>query len=290
MERKRRKRNKKIKYLIMLILFLIGAGIFLYPTISDMWNQYRNVRLITEYDTSVTDLSKSEYARLWKEAKEYNAEHPVNSIVDAFNESDQYVLTHPYDQVLDPDGNGLMGSIEIPKINVKIAIYHGLGSDVLEKGAGHIEGTSLPIGGKNTHAVLAAHRGLPGAKLFTDLDQMEIGDKFYLHILGKTLAYKVDQIKTVLPGETKALDIVKGEDHVTLLTCTPYGVNTHRLLVRGIRTRYVEQETEKSETVPQKLAKVDPVKLLKAGLLIFVLLVGGLWIFLHYKDKKHKVS
>lgn len=290
MERKRRKRNKKIKYLIMLILFLIGAGIFLYPTISDMWNQYRNVRLITEYDTSVTDLSKREYARLWKEAKEYNAEHPVNSIVDAFNESDQYVLTHPYDQVLDPDGNGLMGSIEIPKINVKIAIYHGLGSDVLEKGAGHIEGTSLPIGGKNTHAVLAAHRGLPGAKLFTDLDQMEIGDKFYLHILGKTLAYKVDQIKTVLPGETKALDIVEGEDHVTLLTCTPYGVNTHRLLVRGIRTRYVEQETEKSETVPQKLAEVDPVKLLKAGLLIFVLLVGGLWIFLHYKDKKHKVS
>lgn len=272
----------------MLILFLIGAGIFLYPTISDMWNQYRNVRLITEYDTSVTDLSKSEYARLWKEAKEYNAEHPVNSIVDAFDESDQYVLTHPYDQVLDPDGNGLMGSIEIPKINVKIAIYHGLGSDILEKGAGHIEGTSLPIGGKNTHAVLAAHRGLPGAKLFTDLDQMEIGDKFYLHILGKTLAYKVDQIKTVLPDQTKALDIVEGEDHVTLLTCTPYGVNTHRLLVRGIRTRYVEEENEKSETVPQKLAQTDPVKLMKSGLLIFILLVGGLWIFLHYRDRKRQ--
>ena len=288
MERKRRKRNKKIKYLIMLILFLIGAGIFLYPTISDMWNQYRNVRLITEYDTSVTDLSKSEYARLWKEAKEYNAEHPVNSIVDAFDESDQYVLTHPYDQVLDPDGNGLMGSIEIPKINVKIAIYHGLGSDILEKGAGHIEGTSLPIGGQNTHAVLAAHRGLPGAKLFTDLDQMEIGDKFYLHILGKTLAYKVDQIKTVLPDQTKALDIVEGEDHVTLLTCTPYGVNTHRLLVRGIRTRYVEEENEKSETVPQKLAQTDPVKLMKSGLLIFILLVGGLWIFLHYRDRKRQ--
>lgn len=288
MERKRRKRNKKIKYLIMLILFLIGAGIFLYPTISDMWNQYRNVRLITEYDTSVTDLSKSEYARLWKEAKEYNAEHPVNSIVDAFDESDQYVLTHPYDQVLDPDGNGLMGSIEIPKINVKIAIYHGLGSDILEKGAGHIEGTSLPIGGKNTHAVLAAHRGLPGAKLFTDLDQMEIGDKFYLHILGKTLAYKVDQIKTVLPDQTKALDIVEGEDHVTLLTCTPYGVNTHRLLVRGIRTRYVEEENEKSETVPQKLAQTDPVKLMKSGLLIFILMVGGLWIFLHYRDRKRQ--
>lgn len=272
----------------MLILFLIGAGIFLYPTISDMWNQYRNVRLITEYDTSVTDLSKSEYARLWKEAKEYNTEHPVNSIVDAFDESDQYVLTHPYDQVLDPDGNGLMGSIEIPKINVKIAIYHGLGSDILEKGAGHIEGTSLPIGGKNTHAVLAAHRGLPGAKLFTDLDQMEIGDKFYLHILGKTLAYKVDQIKTVLPDQTKALDIVEGEDHVTLLTCTPYGVNTHRLLVRGIRTRYVEEENEKSETVPQKLAQTDPVKLMKSGLLIFILLVGGLWIFLHYRDRKRQ--
>ena len=281
-----KKKRKKIKNLIMLVIFLIGAGIFFYPTISDMWNQYRNARLITTYETAVSDLSENEYDRLWKEAKEYNAEHPVNSLVDAFDENDKYVLSHPYDEVLDPDGDGLMGSIEIPKINVKIAIYHGLGSDILEKGAGHIEGTSLPIGGKSTHAVLAAHRGLPSAKLFTDLDQLEIGDIFYLHILGKTLAYKVDQIKTVLPSETEALDIIKGEDHVTLLTCTPYGVNTHRLLVRGIRTRYVEREAPKNETVPQKLAQVDPKKIMEAGLISFVLLVILLLIVIRYKDKQ----
>lgn len=281
-----KKKRKKIKNLIMLVIFLIGAGIFFYPTISDMWNQYRNAILITTYETAVSDLSENEYDRLWKEAKEYNAEHPVNSLVDAFDENDKYVLSHPYDEVLDPDGDGLMGSIEIPKINVKIAIYHGLGSDILEKGAGHIEGTSLPIGGKSTHAVLAAHRGLPSAKLFTDLDQLEIGDIFYLHILGKTLAYKVDQIKTVLPSETEALDIIKGEDHVTLLTCTPYGVNTHRLLVRGIRTRYVEREAPKNETVPQKLAQVDPKKIMEAGLISFVLLVILLLIVIRYKDKQ----
>ena len=286
MEKKKRKKNKRFKKLIMLVAFLIGAGIFFYPTISDMWNQYRNARLITTYETAAANLSESEYDRLWKEAKEYNAEHPVNSIVDAFDENDKYVLSHPYDEVLDPDGNGLMGSIEIPKINVKIAIYHGLGSDVLEKGAGHIEGTSLPIGGKSTHAVLAAHRGLPSAKLFTDLDQMEIGDKFYLHILGKTLAYKIDQIKTVLPDETEALNIIKGEDHVTLLTCTPYGVNTHRLLVRGIRTRYTEQEISENETIPQKLAQTDPAKIMGVGLAVFVTLTVLLLLIFYYRDRK----
>lgn len=148
-----------------------------------------------------------------------------------------------------------------------------------------MEGTSLPIGGESTHAVLAAHRGLPNAKLFTDLDQMEIGDIFILHILGKNLAYKVDQIKTVLPEETSELDIVEGEDLVTLVTCTPYGVNTHRLLVRGSRTEYVEEE-ESNETIPQKLAKTDPKKVLAAGGIVLVILILLVYLIVRRSGKK----
>ena len=282
------KKKKTKKYIGFALLFLLGLSILLYPTFSDAWNQYRNAKLISTYETAVTNLPDNKYDRLWKEAKEYNRQHLVNTFIDAFDENGNYVLSHSYSKVLDPDGDGLMGSIEIPKINVKIAIYHGLGNDILEKGAGHMEGTSLPIGGQNTHAVLAAHRGLPSAKLFTDLDQLETGDKFYLHILGKTLAYKVDQIKTVLPSETDALDIIKGEDHVTLLTCTPYGVNTHRLLVRGIRTKYIEQEEPQNETVPQKLAQVNPARIMKIGLAVFALLVVLLLSILHFRDKWQK--
>ena len=153
---------------------------------------------------------------------------------------------------------------------------------------GHVEGTSLPIGGAGTHAVLAAHRGLPNAKLFTDLDQMEIGDIFILHILGKNLAYKVDQIKTVLPDETSELDIVEGKDLVTLVTCTPYGVNTHRLLVRGIRTEYVEEE-ESNETVPQMLAKTDPKKVLAAGSVVLVILILLVYLIVR-RGEKRRVS
>ncbi len=254
-----------------------------------MWNQYRNARLVSRYDEAVTDLSDNEYEKLWNEAKEYNAEHPVNSIADAFGEKDDYVLTHPYDQVLDPNGEGLMGSIEIPKINAKLAIYHGLSKTVLEKGVGHVEGTSLPVGGKSTHAVLAAHRGLPSAKLFTDLDQMKKGDIFILHILGKNLAYKVDQIRTVLPEETGELDIVEGEDHVTLVTCTPYGVNTHRLLVRGIRTKYAEGEIRNDETISQRLAVTDPRKVLAGGFAVLVVLIQLIYLSVRYRDKKRRL-
>lgn len=277
------KMKKRKKNIAFALLFLLGLSILLYPAISDAWNQYRNARLISTYDTAVDDLPEQEYDKLWKEARKYNRQHTVNTFSEAFDANGNYVLNDTYKKVLDPDGEGLMGSIEIPCIQVKIAIYHGLSEDVLEKGAGHMEGTSLPTGGKSTHAVLAAHRGLPSARLFTDLDQMKKGDIFLLHILGKTLAYKVDQIQTVLPNETEALKIIKGEDHVTLLTCTPYGVNTHRLLIRGTRTRYIRQEITHSETVPQKLAQTDPEKLLAAGLAAFVILTGLFWLFLHRK-------
>ena len=284
-----KKKKNFVWNIFFALVFLAGAGVFLYPTVSDMWNQYRNARLVSRYDEAVTDLSDNEYEKLWNEAKEYNAEHPVNSIVDAFGEKDDYVLTHPYDQVLDPNGEGLMGSIEIPKINAKLAIYHGLSKTVLEKGVGHVEGTSLPVGGKSTHAVLAAHRGLPSAKLFTDLDQMKKGDIFILHILGKNLAYKVDQIRTVLPEETGELDIVEGEDHVTLVTCTPYGVNTHRLLVRGIRTKYAEGEIRNDETISQRLAVTDPRKVLAGGFAVLVVLILLIYLSVRYRDKKRRL-
>lgn len=284
-----KKKKNFVWNIFFALVFLAGAGVFLYPTVSDMWNQYRNARLVSRYDEAVTDLSDNEYQKLWNEAKEYNAEHPVNSIVDAFGEKDDYVLSQPYDQVLDPNGAGLMGSIEIPKINAKLAIYHGLSKTVLEKGVGHVEGTSLPVGGKSTHAVLAAHRGLPSAKLFTDLDQMKKGDIFILHILGKNLAYKVDQIRTVLPEETGELDIVEGEDHVTLVTCTPYGVNTHRLLVRGIRTKYVEGEIRNDETISQRLAATDPKKVLAGGFAVLIVLILLIYLSVRYRDKKRRL-
>ena len=286
---KKKKKSNFIRNIFFILIFLVGAGVFLYPTVSDMWNQYRNAKLVSKYDEAVTDLSDNEYEKLWNEAEEYNAEHPVNSIVDAFEEEDDYVLSHPYDEVLDPNGDGLMGSIEIPKIRAKLAIYHGLSKTVLEKGVGHVEGTSLPIGGKSTHSVLAAHRGLPNAKLFTDLDQMKKGDIFVLHILGKNLAYKVDQIKTVLPEETSELDIMEGEDHVTLVTCTPYGVNTHRLLVRGIRTKYVEEEIRNDETISQKLAVTDPKKVLAGGFAVLVVLIVLIYLIVRYRDKKRRL-
>lgn len=278
------KRKKRKKDIILVLLFLLGLSILLYPTVSDAWNQYRNAKLIRTYDTAVEDLSEKEYDRLWKEAEEYNRKHTINTFADAFNENGDYVLSDSYKKVLDPDGEGIMGSIEIPRIHVKIAIYHGLGEEVLEKGAGHMEGTSLPTGGKSTHAVLAAHSGLPSARLFTDLDQMKKGDIFLLHVLGKTLAYKVDQIRTVRPSETESLNIIKGEDHVTLLTCTPYGVNTHRLLVRGTRTRYEKEKITENETVPQKLAQTEPEKIMAAGLAVFAILVVMLWLILRFRD------
>lgn len=284
---KKRKKKNVILNIFIAAAFLAGAGIFFYPTFSDMWNQYRNALLISNYDQAVSDLSADNYEKLWKEAEEYNAEHPVNSIVDAFNEEEDYEPTHPYDEVLDPNGDGLMGSIEIPRIQAKLAIYHGLSKNVLEKGAGHVEGTSLPIGGPGTHAVLAAHRGLPSAKLFTDLDQIEKGDIFILHILGKNLAYKVDQIKTVLPSETGELDIIEGEDHVTLVTCTPYGVNTHRLLVRGIRTEYVEKE-EANNTIPQKIAQTDPKKIMAAGGAVLVILILLVYLIIRNSGKRRR--
>ena len=187
-------------------------------------------------------------------------------------------------------GDEMMGSVEIPKINIKIPIYHTTEEEVLNKGAGHLEGSSLPVGGANTHAVISAHRGLPSASLFTDLDQMKVGDHFLLHVLDETLCYEVDKISVVKPEDTTALAVEDGQDLVTLLTCTPYGVNTHRLLIRGIRTEYVEPEEEAEETPIQQIAKVDPVKIMIIGLVAMVIMIIIVYIVIRRKSRKTEES
>ena len=239
---------------------------------------------INSYKEDVSKLDKNEIEKVWRKARAYNKAHDVNIIMDAWNDADEYVMSHPYDTLLDPSHNGVMGSIRIPKISVDLPIYHGISAKVLEHGVGHIEGTSLPVGGKGTHSVLSAHRGLPTMKLFTDLDKMEEGDQFFLHIMDKVLAYEVDQIKVVKPRLVKDLDIVKGRDYVTLVTCTPYGVNTHRMLVRGHRVPYVPENEE--ESLLQWLSDLGLAAiLLGAGVLVFLII---LVILIRRKKKKDK--
>lgn len=268
---------KKIKNLGLVLLFLIGLSILLYPTFSNLWNTWRNDQLISEYSESIQEIPEADYSQMWEDAREYNRQHTVNTIVDVFDEENEkeYEMSHPYDVLLDPSGNGIMGYIHIPKINVQLAIYHGVGEHALENGVGHIEGTSLPIGGESTHAVLSAHRGLPQAKLFTDLDQMEIGDTFFITVLDEKIAYQVDQIKTVLPEEIDDLAIVEGEDYCTLVTCTPYGVNSHRMLVRGTRVELSEEEEKQAEEQKVTLSGMGvEEKTLLLGIAAFVVLTG----------------
>lgn len=270
---KKNKLKRRLKNFLLTILFLIGMGITFYPVVSKTWNQYRDSRLISDYEEAVRTIPEDKYESILREAREYNEQHLSNNIVDAFNQDiGDYILTHPYDTLLNPTGNMIMGSVEIPKINVSLPIYHGIGSDVLEKGIGHIEGTSLPIGGANTHTVLAGHRGLPGRQLLTDLDQVDLNDFLYLKILNETLAYKVDQVTVVEPHETKGLAIETGQDLVTIVTCTPYGVNSHRLLVRGHRIPYVEQEKEIYEALNTPETGREE-RLLMMGLGVFAILV-----------------
>ena len=220
-----------------MLFFLAGLGLVLYPVISDAWNRYRSSKLISGYTQSVRNLTGEQYDQILEAARKYNSQHTVNVVADAFDGSDSGE-DQTYELLLNPNGDGIMGSIEIPKIHVDLAIYHGTGDEALSSGAGHLRGTSLPVGGENTHAVISGHRGLPSAKLFTDLDQLENGDVFYIHVLNENLEYQVDQIKTVLPTDLDDLEIIPGGDYVTLVTCTPYGVNTHRLLIRGTRIPY----------------------------------------------------
>lgn len=251
MARKKRKSDQKINpvlFLASLLIFAVGVGIFIYPAVSNMLAERQQNNTIRVYEAGVSALDEEKINEQKELAHTYNANLVGDDLHDPFIQGSGYIIPDNYDEVLNTDEDGVMGYIEIPKIDVSLPIYHGTDEEVLQKGAGHLEASSLPVGGVNTHSVISAHRGLPSAKLFTDLDELEIGDVFYIHVLDETLAYQVDQINTVEPDELDLLRVVDGQDLVTLFTCTPYAVNSHRLLVRGTRIPYEEAEKIEEQT------------------------------------------
>ena len=244
--------KKKAGNLVICIIFLAGLSLLLYPFVANQWNNYRQKQLISGYEQVVSEKEAAEgidYDAERKKAEDYNEALLPCVLPDSFALAESSGVDPVYMNTLNIAGDEMMGSVEIPKIDIKIPIYHTTEEDVLNKGAGHLEGSSLPVGGANTHAVISAHRGLPSASLFTDLDQLKEGDHFLIHVLNETLCYEVDKISVVKPEDTSALAVEDGQDLVTLLTCTPYGVNTERLLVRGHRVPYVEEEVKEEKTV-----------------------------------------
>ena len=232
----------KVISVLLVIVIVASAGVFLYPTLSDQMNRYQNAQRIYNYKSTAENLEPADYTHMLAEARRYNARLRGQSYKDISSEiTDQPIKTPEaeaeYRALINPAGEGVMGGLEIPKIGVRLAIYHGTGDDVLEDGIGHMEGTALPVGGMGMNCGLSGHRGLPSARLLSDLDQMETGDLFYISVLGELLVYQVDQINVVLPHEIEFMDADPMLDLVTLVTCTPYGVNSHRLLVRGVRIR-----------------------------------------------------
>lgn len=242
--------KRKLPIIIIAIIFLIGIGFLSYPLVSSVINNYSDRSEASLVQSTIDEMTSAQTKSLLKSAKKYNNSLTNNVVLtDPFDESAYESIGADYEAALNVDGDGLIGYIDIPAIDVYLPIYHGTDSSILEKGAGHLENSSLPIGGKSTHSVISAHTGYPGKTFFNYLTDLEEGDVFYVHVLNKTLKYKVDQIKTVLPEDTSDLRIVDGEDYVTLLTCTPYGVNTHRLLVRGTRVKYNPDDSSTVSTI-----------------------------------------
>lgn len=234
------KKKRRIFDVIRILVLLIAVSVLLYPSVSNYLYELKNTSVTKAYDEQASKLSQEEKDEMFLAAVEYNkmlAGEEIETVEDPFStverEPDEL-----YESLLRINASGMMGYIKIPKINLELPIYHGTEESVLQVGVGHFEGTSLPVGGEGTHCVLTGHRGLPSKELFTNIDKLELGDIFYIKVFGETLAYQVDDIKTVLPEETDSLVPVEGEDYVTLVTCTPYAVNTHRLLVRGHRVDY----------------------------------------------------
>lgn len=262
--------KKFLATLPLYIILIIGLSLLLYPTFSDWWNSFHSSHAIASYSEQVANLDEDKYADLWDSAWEYNQallERPNNYVLP--EEQKQQ-----YEQLLNIGGNGIMGYVEIPLLKVTLPIYHGTDEGVLQIAIGHLEWTSLPVGGRSSHCVISGHRGLPSARLFTDLDQMAEGDIFLLRVLDEVLTYEVDQIRIVEPHEVKDLMILEGEDLCTLVTCTPYGINSHRLLVRGHRIENIEDA--KTVRVTADAIQIEPViiaPLLAAPLLLLLLIL-----------------
>lgn len=288
--------KRKISGILFGLMFLLGFAILIYPTVSNQWNTYRQNQLISSYEELIGKMAEEDFTKEWEKANAFNDTIIHNNIFgDVFGENGDDIKSTEYWQILNVGNDGVMGYVSIPKINVKLSIYHGTADDVLQTGIGHLNGTKLPIGGESTHSVLAAHRGLPSARLFTDIDQLERGDMFYIHVLDETLAYQVDQILDMVDkddNETlqKALQIEEGQDYVTLFTCTPYGVNSHRLLVRGTRVPYNGEEEIESTAAESMLKSIQNYYMiyLILGLSVTLLVILLMKFLIKPGKKKHK--
>lgn len=265
--------------IILIAVFLIGLSLLLYPTFSDYWNSFHQSRAIASYAEAVAEVDDDTYERILAEAKQYNE--------DLSSRPQSWTLTEEelevYNEVLNVTGSGIMGYIEIPSIDVSLPIYHGVDEAVLQIAVGHIEGSSLPVGGLSTHCVISGHRGLPSAKLFTNLDQLVEGDVFVIRVLDETLTYEVDQIRIVEPTDLSALEREEGKDLCTLVTCTPYGVNSHRLLVRGHRIENLEESNSIRVTADATL--IDPV-IVAPIVAVPILLILLIWLLVHYRKRR----
>ena len=273
--------KKNLSTIILILVFLTGLSLLLYPTVSDYWNSFHQSRAIASYASDVAALDDQTYEKLWEDAQAYNKrllqrEEPLRQTEKRMEE---------YGRLLNVDATGVMGYIEIPELKVSLPIYHGVDEGVLQIAVGHIPGSSLPVGGKGTHCVLSGHRGLPSAKLFTNLDELREGDRFMLRVLDETLTYEVDQILIVEPQEVDDIAIDPEQDYCTLVTCTPYGINTHRLLVRGHR---VENEADaQTIRVTADAMQIEPV--IVAPIVAAPMLLGlMLWVLLRDPKKKRK--
>lgn len=237
--------KRRLTTILLVLIFLVGLCILLYPAFSNYWNSKVQSRAIVDYEAALANLTKEDYTAEFDAARAYNeALREVQFPLMYYADLDAREDIRKYDDIFNVNGNGIMGYISIDKIGVQLPIYHGVSEAVLNVAAGHIPGTSLPSGGDSTHCVLSAHRGLPSAKLFTDLDEIVEGDTFTLTVLDEVLTYQVDQVLIVEPNEVEALYVTEGEDYCSLVTCTPYGINTHRLIVRGFRIETLEEKPE----------------------------------------------
>lgn len=269
--------KKILPTVLVALIFIAGLFLFFYPTLSNLYNEHLNNSLIGEYEEEFSQIKPEQYKEAMEAAKAYNENRHNKKYLE------ERGLT--YDNVLNLTGNGVMGYIEIPKISVSLVIYHSVDDELLQKGIGHVKESSLPIGGKSTHAVLAGHTGLPSAKLLTNIDHLNIGDNFYIHVLDEVLEYRIDNITVVEPHEVSKLNVESGKDYVTLVTCTPYGVNSHRLLVRGVRVDGNEVTGSSGLNVQNDILNID-IKIVLTFSLIGLFLIFVIVRKLIFKRKK----
>lgn len=288
-------KNRVITVILVLVL-ITGLGVLVYPFVSNMLHDRKQDEIITEYDEKLENLDQEERNAMLAEVREYNESLLGNVVLtDPFDPAAMEKQNAEYDSILNVDGNGVMAYLEIPRIDLYEAVYHGTSDEVLARGVGHLMNTSLPVGGEGTHAVLSGHTGLPEAELFTNLEQVEEGDIFYIHVLGETLAYEVDQIKVVEPSDTSDLLIEQGKDYVTLVTCTPYGINSHRLLVRGHRVPYTEElrdagDAQAAEGVDGESWKEVYGRALLEGILIALAILGIFLVVMRKRLRRKKLN